>query len=175
MTLRSLLSVGLMALGLTACRNPTPQPGDVRAPEAMPAAAARPPVQPGPLWVEIGGQRYTVEIADDPWEQQKGLMHRRHLPEHHGMLFIYDREAPMSYWMKNTWIPLDILYFNSRLELVAQQRQAQPCPTGTPCPSYPSGVPARYVLEINGGQAEALGLKNGDRLTVRPDMLIPSP
>lgn len=175
MTARLPLFFLLATALLTGCHKPAPQPGDLHEPAAQVPEASQPPAQPGPLWVEVGGQRYTVEIADDYWERQKGLMNRRHLPEHHAMLFIHDEEAPLAYWMKNTWIPLDILYFNSRLELVAQQRNVQPCPKGTDCPNYPSTVPARYVLEINGGQAQALNLQKGDRLTVRPDMIVPTP
>lgn len=169
--------VFLLAVALVSgCQKPVPQPGDLHEPvaKAHPATPDHPPAQPGPLWVEVGGKRYTVEIADDDWERQKGLMRRRHLPTEHGMLFIHDQEAPLAYWMKNTWIPLDILYFNNQLELVSQQRNVPPCPQGDPCPNYPSEGPARYVLELNAGQAEALGLKAGDRLTVRPDMVVPA-
>ncbi len=169
----ALLFLALTSAGLMACSKATPLPGDIQVPASRAAQSPQAPL--GKPWVEVGGKRYEVEIAADFWARQKGLMKRRHLPVDHGMLFIHDEEAKQAYWMKNTWIPLDILYFNNRLELVAQQRNAPPCPADTPCPSYPSEKPARYVLELNAGQAEALGLKNGDRLTVRPDMLMPSP
>ena len=66
----------------------------------------------GAPWVKIGGERYAVEIADDDAERARGLMFRDVLAEGHGMLFIHVSEEPQSYWMKNTRIPLDILYFD---------------------------------------------------------------
>src|SRR5690606_1211023 len=64
-------------------------------------------------WVEPGGQRYSVEIADDDAERARGRMFRDALPADHGMLFVHEREEPQAYWMKNTRIPLDILYFDN--------------------------------------------------------------
>ena len=119
-------------------------------------------------WVELGGQRYTVEVADDHAERARGLMFRDSLPPDRGMLFIHEAEMPQSYWMKNTRIPLDILYFDSERVLVSQQRNVPPCSLGNACPSYPSDEPARYVLELNAGTAEELGLEDGAELTFGP-------
>lgn len=121
-----------------------------------------------PYWVEIGGARYTVEVADDDAERARGLMFRDALPADAGMLFIHERTAPLSYWMMNTRIPLDILYFDDAFRLVAQRRDTPPCRPGTRCPSYPSGVPARYVLELNAGEAARLGLEPGALLRLAP-------
>ena len=115
-------------------------------------------------WVELGGERYAVEIADDDAERARGLMFRDALAPGHGMLFIHDRQEPQAYWMKNTKIPLDILYFDSARKLVAQQRDVPPCSAGNGCPSYPSNAPARYVLELNAGEAARLKLENGAEL-----------
>ena len=122
----------------------------------------------GGHWVEVGGERYSVEIADDDPERARGLMFREHLARDAGMLFIHEREAPRSYWMMNTRNPLDILYFNDDLELVSQRRDTPPCPPRTHCPSYPSGAPARYVLELNAGEAARLGLAEGASLRLDP-------
>ena len=119
-------------------------------------------------WVELAGTRYVVEIADDDAERARGLMFRDSLADGHGMLFIHDREAPQAYWMKNTRIALDILYFDNALKLVSQQRDVPPCSAGNACPSYPSHAPARYVLELNAGEAERLKLKDGAELTLAP-------
>ena len=127
------------------------------------ATAARP-------WVEIGGERYAVELALDDRSRAQGLMFRTRLPERQGMLFVHDRQDWQAYWMKNTRIPLDILYFDDQLRLVSQQRNVPPCPDYTPCPPYPSKAPARYVLELNAGHAERLGLRDGQRLTLSPDI-----
>ena len=121
-------------------------------------------------WVEIGGKRYAVEVADDNEERARGLMFRDELPADRGMLFVHDREEPLAYWMKNTKIPLDILYFDTQRRLVAQQRDVPPCTLGDGCPPYPSQAPARYVLELNAGQAEQLKLQVGDELRLAPSI-----
>lgn len=115
-------------------------------------------------WVELAGQRYMVEIADDDAERARGLMFRDELAAGTGMLFIHDREQPQAYWMKNTRIPLDILYFDNARKLVAQQRDVPPCSAGNACPPYPSNAPARYVLELNAGEAAKLKLEKGAEL-----------
>ena len=119
-------------------------------------------------WVELGNQRYAIEIADDDAERARGLMFRDALPSGHGMLFIHDAEEPQAYWMKNTKIALDILYFDDERKLVAQQRDVPPCSLGDGCPSYPSDAPARYVLELNAGEAARLQLKDGAELRFGP-------
>ena len=124
-------------------------------------------------WVELAGQRFTVELADDDAERARGLMFRDAMAEDRGMLFIHDAQEPQAYWMKNTKIALDILYFDNDRKLVAQQRDVPPCSLGDACPSYPSNAPARYVLELNAGQAEKLKLQDGATLTFGPG--IPTP
>ena len=121
-------------------------------------------------WVELGGQRYKVEIADDDTERARGLMFRDELAAGTGMIFLHDREEPLAYWMKNTKIPLDILYFDNARKLVAQQRDVPPCTAGNACPSYPSNAPARYVLELNAGEAAKLKLQNGAELKFSDDI-----
>ncbi len=116
-------------------------------------------------WVELGGQRYQVEVADDDAERARGLMFRDTLAPGSGMIFLHEREEPQAYWMKNTKIPLDILYFDSARKLVAQQRDVPPCSAGNGCPPYPSNAPARYVLELNAGEAAKLKLQDGAELT----------
>lgn len=119
-------------------------------------------------WVELGGARYEVEIANDDQERARGLMFRDRLAEGSGMLFIHEREEMQSYWMKNTRIPLDILYFDSARRLVSQQRDVPPCSLGNGCPPYPSSAPARYVLELNAGEAARLKLEDGATLLFGP-------
>lgn len=122
----------------------------------------------GDPWVEVRGQRYQVELAQNDAERAKGLMFRDAMDAGRGMLFIHDRQEPQAYWMKNTRIPLDILYFDNARKLVSQQRDVPPCALGDGCPPYPSTGPARYVLELNAGQAAKIGLKDGDELTFGP-------
>ncbi|GAA4859670.1 DUF192 domain-containing protein [Luteimonas vadosa] len=121
-------------------------------------------------WVEVAGERYTVEVADDDEERARGLMFRDALEQDRGMLFIHDRAEPRWFWMKNTRIPLDILYFDESLRLVSQQRNVPPCSSGNLCPTYPSELPARFVLELNAGEAARLGLEDGDVLRLGPDI-----
>jgi uncharacterized protein len=117
--------------------------------------------------VELNGKRYTVELADTPELRERGLMFRRDMPADAGMLFIHDSEEPLAYWMKNTYIPLDILYFDSRLKLVSAQLGVPPCGDQPRCPAFASAGPAMYVLELNAGQAATLDLKPGDALSLK--------
>lgn len=121
----------------------------------------------GEHWVELGGERFTVEIADDDAERARGLMFRDRLEPGTGMLFLHDAEQPLAYWMKNTRIPLDILYFDAGRRLVSVSRAA-PCSLGDRCPPYPSSGPALYVLELQAGTARRLGVKAGDELVFSP-------
>jgi uncharacterized membrane protein (UPF0127 family) len=121
----------------------------------------------GDAWVELKGKRFTVEIADDPAEREQGLMFRDELATGHGMLFLHDAEEPQAYWMKNTRIPLDILYFDRARKLVSVAH-APPCSAEDRCPAFPSQGPAIYVLELNAGAAEELGVKAGDELKFGP-------
>ena len=125
-------------------------------------------------WVELAGKRYAVEVADDDAERAQGLMYRDQLARDRGMLFIHDSEEPQAYWMKNTRIPLDILYFDNARQLVSQQRNVPPCSLGDRCPPYPSDAPARYVLELNAGEAERLQLQDGARLVFSPSIRAPA-
>ena len=116
-------------------------------------------------WVEAGGKRFFVEIAADDETRARGLMFRDQMDDDRGMFFVFRREEPRSFWMMNTRIPLDIIYLDSNLQVVSIVENARPC-RRAPCPSYPSTGPSRFVLELNAGQAAALGLAPGDRLSV---------
>ena len=116
-------------------------------------------------WVEVGGQRYYVEIADEDDERARGLMFRDALGANEGMFFIWRRPAPRAFWMLNTRIPLDIVYIGPDLEIVGWSLDTPPCRTRR-CPSYPSGAPAQYVLEVNAGEMERLGVEIGERVRV---------
>ncbi len=118
--------------------------------------------------VELGGQNFAVEIADTSEKQALGLMFRDSMPADQGMIFIFPNEAPRSFWMKNTRIALDIMYFDKDLRLVSISADTQPCRVSR-CPSYPSIAPAMYVLELNAGTASELGVGLGDRLTLELD------
>ena len=95
-----------------------------------------------------------VEIADDPIERAEGLMGREDIMPGQGMLFVFDDEYPRSFWMKNTPLSLDILFFDAEGRWVSSQLSTTPFSTK----SLPSGSPAQYALEILAGESERLGL-----------------
>lgn len=103
-----------------------------------------------------------VELADDNEERSIGLMGRATLEPGRGMLFVFEGESTREFWMKNTLIPLDILFFDARGEFVSRTTM-EPCHTST-CSTYPSEGPAMYVLEVNTG--EALTADVGDGWTI---------
>lgn len=120
------------------------------------------PLADGPE-VELKGKRFTVEIADDDEERARGLMFRESMADSHGMLFIFDHAEPQAFWMQNTMIPLDIMYFDGDGRFVSAHYRVPTCKHGgNRCPSYPSEGDARYVLELNAGVGAALDLKPGD-------------
>ena len=113
--------------------------------------------------VSVGSVRFRVEIAQTTQEREQGLMYRRELPPDQGMLFIQPPNRVI-FWMKNTLIPSDILYFDTNGWLSQIEASARPCITPT-CPFYPSDRDdIRYVLEINAGEAARRGIRVGDRL-----------
>jgi uncharacterized protein len=105
-----------------------------------------------------GPKTFRIEIADDPLEMQKGLMFRQSMPADQGMLFIHERDGERMMWMKNTYLALDMLFIeaNGRVHRIAER--TQPFSEAT----VPSQGPVRAVLELNAGQASAMGIKVGD-------------
>ncbi len=112
-----------------------------------------------------GDHRVIVEIASRPDQIALGLMYRRSLAEDKGMLFLFEQEEPLSFWMKNTLIPLDMIFISRDLVIV-DITTMQPCRTA-PCPSYTSKVPAQYVLEVNAGYCRRRNIKIGDRVSLK--------
>ena len=108
--------------------------------------------------------RFTVEIAETPETLTRGLMERPALAPHAGMLFIFSDVAPRAFWMMNTLIPLDMLFIDADHRIINIQANAPPCVPPQRCPTYHSTAPAKYVLEIAGGRAQALGIRTGDHV-----------
>ncbi|MBT8184333.1 MAG: DUF192 domain-containing protein [Eudoraea sp.] len=104
-----------------------------------------------------------IEIADSDYETQTGLMYRESMAEHQGMLFIFPEEAMRSFYMKNTKIPLDIIYIDRELRISSIQKNAKPLDES----GLPSDAPAQYVLEVNAGLADKWNLEIGDRIEYR--------
>ncbi|HKV97643.1 MAG TPA: DUF192 domain-containing protein [Gammaproteobacteria bacterium] len=113
----------------------------------------------------LAGHHFTVEIATTPPQWEHGLMFRTHMAANHGMLFIFPDVQTRYFWMKNTLIPLDIIFFDAHKRLINVSADTPPC-KADPCSTYASTAPAQYVLELNAGMAAKLGLKSGNRFTV---------
>lgn len=109
---------------------------------------------------EFGTVRFRVEVADDPQERARGLMHRESMARMSGMLFVYERPQSVSFWMENTLIPLDMVFVDATGVVRRIHDNAIPLDR-TP---IPGGLDIQYVLELNGGLAEQLGLDVGDQL-----------
>lgn len=103
---------------------------------------------------------FTVEIAKTDEERQKGLMFRKELPEGRGMLFDFKPDQHVSMWMRNTYIPLDMLFINGDGTIRRIAENTEPLSEKT----IPSGGPVRGVLEVIGGTAKKLGIKAGDKV-----------
>jgi uncharacterized protein len=114
--------------------------------------------KPSHAHILIAGHSFSVEIADTEAARERGLMFRTHLAADHGMLFVYPEAQIRNFWMKNTLIPLDILFFDARKRLINVSADTPPCKIAD-CPTYSSTAPARYVLELKAGTAARLNIK----------------
>lgn len=129
---------------------------------ALWAFAVRAEADQSVLVIDAAGGSYTfsVEIADDADARARGLMHRTELARDAGMLFVYDPPQETAFWMKNTPLPLDILFADEAGVIISIARRTTPFSIR----SIPSGGVVRGVLEINGGLSDELGVTEGDRL-----------
>lgn len=107
----------------------------------------------------IGEQTFLIEIADTPAAREQGLMNREFMETNHGMLFVFEGVLPRTFWMKNTLIPLDMIWLDEAMTIVDIQA-AEPCKVEN-CPTYTGQAPAMYVLELNQGVLQA---QVGDRV-----------
>ena len=124
----------------------------------------------GPVWpaglqtLEIasktGVHAFSVELAETDADRAKGLMFRKELPEGQGMLFDFHREQEVSFWMENTYIPLDMIFIRGDGRILRIAENTEPLSTRM----IPSGGPVRAVLEVIGGTARKLGIAPGDRV-----------
>jgi len=110
------------------------------------------------------GREIMAELAVTPAERERGLMFREKLEPDQGMLFVFEEEDLYSFWMKNTLIPLDIIWINCHQQIVHIEKNVPPC-TQDPCPGYRPRQPALYVLELKAGQAEANNLQLYQRIS----------
>jgi uncharacterized membrane protein (UPF0127 family) len=109
-----------------------------------------------------------AELADTALKRAQGLMFREHIADDRGMLFIFGDAQPWTFWMKNTKIPLDIIWMDAKKTIIHIERNAPICTRQDDgCPQYHSDDGALYVLELGGGRAEALQLQRGMRLSFK--------
>ena len=132
--------------------------------DRSPTAPAPQPTNPtGPRIVLPNGTVIQVELATDDATRGQGLMYRDQLRPGTGMLFLFPRDGEYPFWMKNTLIPLDILWIDQQKRVVHVKENVEPC-RADPCPNYPPNAIARYVLELSAGASRQYGLKVGDVL-----------
>ncbi|HUD95359.1 DUF192 domain-containing protein [Sphingobium sp.] len=145
----------LLVFGLIAACSSSPSAADKDAP-----ARAAPATLPIVIRSAKGTHRFDVEVARTPQEQEKGLMFRKELAADGGMLFPMNPPRTASFWMKDTLIPLDMLFVHTDGTIAFLQANAQPY-SRVP---VSAGIPVAAVLELRGGRAAELGIAEGDRL-----------
>jgi uncharacterized protein len=109
---------------------------------------------------KTGVHAFAVELATDDAERSRGLMFRKELPEGRGMLFDFEHDQPVSFWMHNTYISLDMIFISGDGRIIRIAEKAEPLSDRL----IPSGSPVRAVLEVIGGTAHKLGIAPGDRV-----------
>jgi len=118
------------------------------------------------LIFENGATVKVVGILSTPEERTHGLMYQRKLDKDAGLLFVFQEEGYPSFWMKNTYIPLDIIWFDADYRVVHIEPRVHPTLDENP-PKYSPPVPAQYVLEVNAGYTQTHGIETGDRAVFR--------
>lgn len=118
---------------------------------------------------------FEVQVAKTFWQKEKGLMFRESLEKNEGMLFVFEKEGNYPFWMKNTLIPLDMIWINQKKEIVFIKENALPCKNlfafekredENNCPVIDPNTNAKYVLEINGGASEEMGFILGNKVII---------
>ncbi len=109
------------------------------------------------------GSTLNVELSTTPDEWAKGLMYRESIPENYGMLFVFKNSDYHYFWMKNTLIPLDIIWLDEKKEIIYIEENCKPCKK-EPCKTYGPNMPAKFVIEVKAGFSKKHSLKPGDKL-----------
>lgn len=151
-------------LSLVACAAPQSAPAASPEADASPVGTTAP--VPTPVLPSVAlpdGTSVRLELAITPEEHSQGLMYRPELPADRGMLFLFDQPTIPSFWMKNTWVPLDIVFLDNTGAVLKVVANAPPCHE-EPCPEYSPGQAASAVLELKGGVAGAHGVTTGAHL-----------
>ncbi|TVP76837.1 MAG: DUF192 domain-containing protein [Gemmatimonadales bacterium] len=153
----ALLALLVLLVPLTACGNgPDDDPGPVEGAAELRDRPAR-----GMAWVIIGPDTVLAEVADTPELREEGLMFRTELPDGEGMFFIFEQEETLSFWMRNTFIPLDIAFLDETMEIVDIQALEPEDEEMTE-----SNAPARFALEVRQGWFQEQGIEVGDQVRI---------
>jgi len=118
----------------------------------------------GPLITLPDGDSVRIEVAADDETRAQGLMYRDRIPPGIGMLFLFAQSGDYPFWMKNTLVPLDMIWIDDQKRVVHVEANVPPC-QADPCPSYPPHAQAKYVLELAAGEAARHRVANGSTLT----------
>lgn len=152
----------ILCAGVGACERDR---GTNAAPSSTPSnnssVRADEPQPDGTVRMQIGRETFTLEVAATGKARQIGLMHRRSMPQDRGMVFAFPQAQPLGFWMKNTYIPLDIVYLDENGKVVSV-KQMKPLDESR----VESDAPAKYAIELNQGAAQRAGVKVGDVLNV---------
>ncbi len=156
-----------LSVALFGCSEPTPaNPPSTTLNSQLSAPALSGQTLPiSGVAIVPNGTKINLEVARTPQEQEIGLMYRKVLPSDRGMLFQFPSAQPVSFWMKNTLIPLDIVFL--RKGVVQYIATGVPPCTADPCPTYGPQTPIDSVIELGSGRAAELSLKVSDRVTIK--------
>ena len=143
-----MFEICLLALALGCAANPGCRDEPQGPPEVILENAQGKPV------------RVRVEVSDSPREREQGLMHRKHLDPDAGMLFVYPFDSQQSFWMKNTFIPLDLFFIGNNRRIVGIAENTKPLSLDR----IQVDMPSRFILEVNAGFAKKHGIREGSRV-----------
>ena len=172
------LLAGSVAIAGAAPAAPASGPKAAPAPAAKPAGAATAPAADAAAAARAfegapradlrfpGGRSIHLTIADTPERVTFGYMFHTEVKDDEGMLFAFDDPGPHYFWMKNTLVPLDMIWLDDAFGVLFVQPWAAPCKAGDACPPYGPRGRSSYVLEVRGGTAGREGLKPGDHLAI---------
>jgi uncharacterized membrane protein (UPF0127 family) len=158
----------LMAVGFAACLQGEPSPGAGSGTAGSPSGAPGARDTSDARRAEVRfprGRVIAAEIADTPAKVARGYMYRTRVGERDGMIFVFPVPDVHPFWMKNTLVPLDMIWMDEEFGVLHIQPSAPPC-KADPCPSYGPPRKAAYVLEVRAGTAAEQGLRVGDRLEI---------
>ncbi|MGQ3675487.1 DUF192 domain-containing protein [Xanthobacter sp. TB0139] len=153
------LLTALAGFGLSLPPLLAPLPAHAEAP-AKHESQMLTPLEPAEVVTRKGVVMLEMEVARTDEERTRGLMYRKSLPERHGMMFDFGYDQPIYMWMKNTYIPLDMLFIRSDGTIARIEEMTTPFSTRT----ISSGAPARVVIELAGGSSRRLGIAAGDKV-----------